>query len=132
MAGYKCSPDGESMKDKIVIQDYLFLSALVFKIIAFFTTLYVLDIYTCLYERNPLTRFLLQNHFAHALFQLAAIALMCIGYSVVRKIFRREYRRKVIRWSFNALVALVFMTYLWDAANDVTILLAETLTGIRC
>ena len=52
------------MKKKTLVQDYLFSSALIFKVIAIFITLYALDRYASLvYERNPLTRFLLQHDF---------------------------------------------------------------------
>jgi hypothetical protein len=120
---------GEGMKNEAVIQDCLFYSALVFKTVALFITLYALDRYAwLLYERNPLTRFLLPHGFAYVLVQLAAFTFICIGYSRVRKTYLMAYRKRAIRWSFNALVGFVFLTCLWDAANDAIILLAACLS----
>jgi hypothetical protein len=120
---------GDRMKNKTAIQDYLFCFALVFKTIAIFITWYALDRYACLlYERNPLTRFLLQRDFAYVFVQLAVFTSICIGYSMVRREFLLAYRERTIRYSFNALVGFVFLTYLWDAANDTIILLVASLS----
>ena len=123
---------GEGMKDKTVIQDYLFSSALVFKTVAIFITLYALDNYACLvYERNLVTRLLLRNDLAFFFAEMAGFTFICIGYSRVRKTYRMAYKKAPIRWSFNALVGFVFLTYLWDAANDAIILLAASLRGVQ-
>lgn len=117
------------MKNKAVIQDYLFYSALIFKTIAIFITLYAIDRYACLvYERNPVTRLLLRNDFAFFFAEMAAVAFICLGYSRVRNTYLMAYKMAPVRWSFNALVGLVFLTYLWDAANDAIILLAASLS----
>jgi hypothetical protein len=121
------------MRITLKTQDYLFSSALVFRTIALFITWYALDRYACLlYERNPLTRSLLQRDFAYFLVQLAMITFMCLGYSVVRREYLLAYKKRAIRWFFNAMVAFVFLTCLWDAANDTIILLVRFLSGIHC
>ena len=123
---------GEGMKDKTVIQDYLFSSALVFKTVAIFITLYALDNYACLvYERNPVTRLLLRNDLAFFCAEMAVFTFICIGYSRVRKTYLMAYRKRAIRWSFNALVGSVFLTCPWDATNDTVILLAACLSEIQ-
>ena len=115
------------MKNKTAIQDYLFCLALVFKTMAILITWYALDRYACqLYERNPLTRFLLQHDFAYVFVQLAVFTSVCIGYSMVRREFLLARRERTIRYSFNALVGFVFLTCLWDAANDTIILLVAS------
>jgi len=120
------------MKEKALIQDYLFSAALLFKTIAIFITLYAVDRYASLvYERNPLTRFLLQHDFAQVLVQLAAFTFIYLGYSRVRKTYLMAYKMGPVRWSFNALIGFVFLTCLWDAANDAIILLAASLSGVQ-
>jgi hypothetical protein len=105
---------------------------LVFKTVAIIITLYALDRYAwLLYERDPLTRFLLHHGFAFVLVQLAAFTLICIGYFRVRKTYLMAYRKRAIRWSFNALVGSVFLTCPWDATNDTVILLAACLSEIQ-
>jgi len=120
------------MSNKTLIQDYLFYSTLVFKTIAILITLFALDRYAgLLYERNPLTRLLLQPDFSYVIVQLAMFTFICLGYSMVRKTYLVAYKLASIRWSFNALVAFVFFTYLWNAANDAVILLAASLSGVQ-
>ncbi|MGA2223718.1 MAG: hypothetical protein ABSH41_04660 [Syntrophobacteraceae bacterium] len=120
------------MKKKTLVQDYLFSSALILKVIAIFITLYALDRYASLvYERNPLTRFLLQHDFAQLLVQLAAFTFICLGYSRARKTYLIAYKMAPVRWSFNVLIGFVFLTCLWDAANDAIILLAASLFGVQ-
>jgi hypothetical protein len=121
------------MRSTLKTQDYLFSSALVFRTIAIFITGYALDRYACLlYERNSLTRYLLQRDFAYFLVQLAMITFMCIGYSMVRRECLLTYKKRAIRWYFNAMVGFVFLTCLWDAANDTIIVLVRFLSGIHC
>ena len=114
-------------KSKTVIQDCLISSALVFKTVAIFITLYALDNYACLvYERNPVTRLLLRNDLAFFFAEMAVFTFICIGYSRVRKTYLMAYKKAPIRWSFNALVGFVFLLHLWGAANDAIILLAAS------
>ncbi len=117
-------------KNKTVIQDYVFSSALVFKTVAIIITLYALDRHAwLLYEKNPLTRFLLPHGFALFFVEMAAIIFICIGYSRVRKTYLAAYNSASIRWSFNALVGFVFLLHLWDAVGDALILLAASHSG---
>jgi hypothetical protein len=120
---------GECTKNKIAIQECLFCFALVFKTIAIFITWYALYTYACLlYERNPPTRFLLKHDFAYILGQLAVFTFFCISYSVARREYLPARRKRAIRCSFNAMVGFVFLTYLWDAANDTINLLVASLS----
>jgi hypothetical protein len=120
---------GDCMKNKTAIQDCLFCSALVFKTIAIFNTSYALDRYPCLlYESNPLTRFLQQHDFAHVLVQSAVFTFICVSYFIVRREYLLANRKRAIRCSFNAIVGFVFLTYLWDAANDTINLLVASLS----
>ncbi len=117
-------------KSKTVIQDCLISSAMVFKTVAIFITLYALDNYACLvYERNPVTRLLLRNDLAFFFAEMAVFTFICIGYSRVRKTYLMAYKKAPIRWSFNALVGFVFLTCLWDAVGDAIILLAASHPG---
>ena len=112
------------MKNKIVIQDYLFSSALVLKSIAVYITWYA-----CyrdagiVYERNPITRFLLGNDLAFVLAELASFAIICLGYSRIRGKCLPAGKKRAGCWSLNAVVGFVFLLFLWDAANDAIILL---------
>jgi hypothetical protein len=118
----------DCMKNETAIQDYLFSSALLLKITAIFITKYALDRYAGLvYERNPVTRFLLGNDLVFFFVEMALLTFICFGYFKVRKTYLVSYKMAAIRWSFNSLVGLVFLTYLWDAANDAVILLGATL-----
>jgi len=120
---------GDCMKNKTAIQDHLFCSALALKTIAIFITWYALDRYAfLLYERNPLTRFLLQHDFAHILVQLAVSTFISISYFMVRREYLLGYRKRAIRCSFNAMAGFVFLTCLWDAANDTIVLLVASLS----
>ncbi|MGA2226245.1 MAG: hypothetical protein ABSH41_17550 [Syntrophobacteraceae bacterium] len=117
------------MNNQTAIQDYLFCSALVFKIIAILSTWYALDRYPCLlYEKNSLTRFLIQHDFAHVLVQLAVFTFICVSYSIVRREYLLGYRKRAMRCSFNAMVGFVFLTCTWDAANDTVNLLVASLS----
>jgi len=112
--------------------DYLFSSVLGFKTVAISITLYAPDRYAwLLYERNPLTRFLLPHGFTHVLVQLAVFTFIRIRYSRVGNTYFIAYRKKAIRRSFNVLVGFVLLTCLLDAANDAIILLAACLAGIQ-
>ena len=64
------------------------------------------------------------------LVQLAAFTFICLGYSRVRKTYLVAHKMAPVRWSFNALIGFVFLTCLWDAANDAIILLAASLSGV--
>ena len=118
---------GDGMRNETVIQDCLFSSALLLKTVAILITWYAFDRYACLvYESNPVTRLLLRNDLAFFCAEMAVFTFICIGYSRVRKTYLMAYKTAPIRWSFNALVGFVFLTYLWDAANDAIILLAAS------
>ncbi len=117
------------MKNQTAIRDYLFCFALLFKIIAIFITWHALARYPCLlYERNPLTRFLLQHDFAHIFVQLAVFTFVCVSYSIIRREYLLAHRKGAIGRLFNAMVGFVFLTCLWDAANDTINLLAASLS----
>lgn len=116
------------MKGEAVVQDCLFSSAMVLKTIAMLITVYALDRYAGLaFETNPVTRFLLQNQSLYLSIQLAVFVFICLGYSRVRSKFLAAYKMWAIRWSFNALVGFLFIAYLWDAANDLLVLLGVSL-----
>jgi hypothetical protein len=116
------------MSIRMKIQDCLMSSALAFKAVAMFITWYALKNYAGLiYERNPITRFLLQNDLLHVIFQLAAIAFICFAYLRVRRVYLQASAKRAIHWSFNGLVAFVFLLQLWDASNDAAILLVTSL-----
>ena len=120
------------MKDKTLVQDYLFSSALVLKTAALVITLYALDAYAgVVFEKNPVTRLLLGNNTLFFFAELATFTFVCFAYRRVRRKYFEAYRIKLVRWSFNAMVAFVFLTYLWDAANDVMILIGTSLPGIH-
>jgi hypothetical protein len=120
------------MKNEAIIQDCLFYSALVFKNVALFITLHALNRYAGLvYEKNPVTRLLLGDGLFFLFAQVAVLTFICLGYFRVKEMYLAAYKKAFIRWSFNALVVFVFLTYLWDAANDAVILLAASLCGVQ-
>jgi hypothetical protein len=117
---------------KIEPQDYLFSFAMALKTIAMLITVYTLDRYAgLLYERNAVTRLLLQNDLAFYLWELAVFAFICIGYYCVRSRYVLNHEKRSVRWSFNAVVCFVFLTSLWDAGNDVLILMTTSLSKVQ-
>jgi hypothetical protein len=120
---------GDCMKNEAVIQDYLLYSALILKAVATIITLYALHRYAgVVYETNPVARLLLRNGLVFFLSEMTMFTLIFLGYSRVRETYLRAYKMAAIRWSFNALVGFVFLTYLWDATNDAFILLTACLS----
>ena len=112
------------MKNETVIQDYLFSSSLLLKTIAILLTWYALHTYAGLvYERNLLTRFLVQNDLTFLLAEVIVLNFIYATYSRAKNTYIKSYKIAPVRWSFNVLVVFVFLTYLWDAANDAFILL---------
>ena len=84
------------MKNETVIQDYLFSSALLLKTIAILITWYALHAYAGLaYERNFLTRLLVQNDLTFLLAEVIALNFLYAAYSKakIRISNRTKWRR---------------------------------------
>lgn len=76
----------------------MFSSALAFKAVAFFLTLYALDVYApLLFERNPVTRLILKSGPGLFPAELALFAVMCIIYCRVRRAYLEACGRMVSR-----------------------------------
>ncbi len=117
------------MKNETVIQDYLFSSALLLKTIAILITWYALHTYAGLvFERNFLTRLLVQNDLTFLLAEVIALNFLYVTYSRAKNTYIKSYKITPVRWSFNALIGFVFLTCLWDVANDAFILLKVSLS----
>jgi hypothetical protein len=120
------------MTKKMIIQDYIFASAILLSVFASLVTWYALYTYPCLIcERNPVTRYLLQNDFSFFFAKLAMLVFICMVYRSVRRKYLVTLGANWFRMLFNTVVGFVFLLHLWDAANDAIILLGASLPGLK-